>query len=67
MAALQTPPDLPSDLIKILGNDGIERRGNPLITVYANVVCPSTGEIWYTFGGYPAASKGNWQRLPWPW
>jgi hypothetical protein len=59
-------PNLPADLIKILADDEIERRVSPLITVYANVVCPSTGEIWYTFGGYPAASKGNWQRLPWP-
>jgi hypothetical protein len=61
------PPNLPADLIQILADDEIERRVSPLITVYANVVCPSTGEIWYTFGGYPAASKGNWQRLPWPW
>jgi hypothetical protein len=67
MAALQMPPDLPSDLIKILADDEIERRGNPLFTVYANVVCPSTGELWYTLGGDPAASQGNWQRLAWPW
>jgi hypothetical protein len=60
-------PNLPYDLIEILADDEIERRGSPLITVYANVACPSTGEIWYTFGGYPAASQGNWQRLPWPW
>jgi hypothetical protein len=63
----QTPPNLPADLIRILADDKIERRDGRLVTVYANVACPSTGEIWYTFGGYPAASQGNWQRLEWPW
>ena len=24
-------------------------------------------EVWYTFGGYPAASAGAWQRVEWPW
>jgi len=23
--------------------------------------------IWYTFGGYPAASAGAWRQLKWPW
>jgi hypothetical protein len=62
-----TPPNLPADLIRILADDGIERRINKLVTVYSNVACPGTGEIWYTFGGYPSASHGNWQRLEWPW
>ena len=61
------PANLPVDLIQILANDEIERRDNNVVTVYSNVACPSTGEIWYTFGGYPAASKGNWQKLEWPW
>ncbi len=65
--ACSAPPSLPADLIRILADDGVERRGNKLYTVYSNVACPSTGEIWYTFGGYPSASKGNWQRLAWPW
>jgi hypothetical protein len=67
LVASSTPPNLPTDLIRILADDQIERRVNKLITAYSNVACPSTGEIWYTFGGYPAASKGNWQRLEWPW
>jgi hypothetical protein len=67
LSASQTDPDLPADLIRILADDKIERRNTQLLTVYANVACPGTGEIWYTFGGYPAASKGNWQRLDWPW
>jgi len=60
-------PSLPSDLIRILADDEIERRNEELVTAYANVACPASGEIWYTFGGYPAASAGNWQRLEWPW
>ena len=63
----QQPPKLPTDLIRILADDQIERRVNKLFTVYSNVACPHTGEIWYTFGGYPAASQGYWQRLEWPW
>jgi hypothetical protein len=65
--ASSTSPNLPADLIQILADDKIERRVNKLITVYSNVACPGTGEIWYTFGGYPSASNGNWQRLAWPW
>ena len=65
--ASPTPANLPDDLIRILADDKIERRINKLFTVYSSVACPSTGEIWYTFGGYPSASNGNWQRLVWPW
>jgi hypothetical protein len=67
LSASQTPPNLPGDLIQILADDAIERRDGRLITVYSNVACPSSGEIWYTFGGYPAASRGNWRKLEWPW
>ena len=67
LSASRTPPNLPADLIQILADDAIERRDKKVITVYSNVACPSTGEIWYTFGGYPAASRGNWQKLEWPW
>ena len=58
---------LPVALIQILADDEIERRDQTFATAYSNVACPHTGEIWYTFGGYPAASHGNWQRLVWPW
>jgi hypothetical protein len=67
LSSSHTPANLPADLIQILADDEIERREKDIITVYSNVACPNTGEIWYTFGGYPAASKGNWQRLDWPW
>lgn len=67
LSASPTSPNLPADLIRILADDEIERRGKDVVTVYANVACPSTGEIWYTFGGHPAASKGNWQRVVSPW
>jgi hypothetical protein len=55
------------ELIGMLADDGIERRSGDIVTAYSNVACPGAKEIWYTFGGYPAASKGNWQRLDWPW
>jgi hypothetical protein len=67
LSTSQTPANLPADLIRILADDKIERRESRLVTAYANVACPTLCEIWYTFGGYPAASKGNWQRLEWPW
>lgn len=67
LSTSHTTPNLPEALIRILADDKIERRDRPLVTAYSNVACPSSGEIWYTFGGYPAASKGNWQRLEWPW
>jgi hypothetical protein len=67
LSVSRTPPTLPADLIHILADDAIERRDNRLTTAYANVACPSSGEMWYTFGGYPAASRGNWQQLAWPW
>ncbi len=67
LSAAPARPDLPVDLIRILADDEIERRSDELVTVYANVACPAGGELWYTFGGYPAASTGNWRRLEWPW
>ncbi len=67
LSSSPTSPDLPIDLIHILADDEVERRGKQIVTVYSNVACPTTGEIWYTFGGYPAASQGNWQKLEWPW
>ncbi len=70
LSTSQTSPNLPDDLIRILADDKIERRESPdkqVVTAYSNIACPSTGEIWYTFGGFPAASQGNWQRLEWPW
>jgi hypothetical protein len=59
--------DTPWDLICILADPGVEVRGEDYGTVYANVACPSLREIWYTFGGYPAASAGTWQQVVWPW
>ena len=67
LSASQTPINLPADLIQTLADDAIERRDGQVITVYSNVACPSTGEIWHTFGGSPAASGGNWKKLAWPW
>ena len=54
-------------LRKILADDGVEARAGDSVTVYANVACPAMGELWYTWGGHPAASAGRWERLEWPW
>jgi hypothetical protein len=62
-----SPVGLPDDLVAILADDGVERRRERFATGYANVACPATGELWFTFGGYPAASQGAWGRLAWPW
>jgi hypothetical protein len=62
-----TTADLPWDLVRILADAGVEVRGQDYGTVYANVACPSQHTVWYTFGGYPAASAGAWRRIEWPW
>jgi hypothetical protein len=59
--------DLPADLIEVLADDHVERRAQDFATVYANVGCPATGELWFTFGGHPAASRGEWLPIAWPW
>jgi hypothetical protein len=61
------PFDLPWDLVRILADEGVEVRGEDYGTVYANVACPGRGIVWYTFGGYPAASAGAWRRVEWSW
>ena len=60
-------PDITTDLIRILADPGVEQRSEGYGTVYANIACPSERLIWYTFGGYPAASRGDWHQLDWPW
>jgi hypothetical protein len=54
-------------LRRVLGDAAVEQRGEVTGTVYSAIACPSSGELWYTFGGYPAASHGRWGRIPWPW
>jgi hypothetical protein len=53
----------PEDLIRILADDGIERREDDFATVYSVVVCPGLRALWTTLGGFPAASHGNWQAI----
>jgi hypothetical protein len=60
-------PSLPGDLVAILAADGVERRGRDFATVYSTVCCPGTGELWFTFGGVPSASRGRWLPVAWPW
>jgi len=58
---------LPKDIINILADDLVEQRDSHYITVESAVACPTEKQIWYTLGGYPAASSGNWSRIEWPW
>jgi len=57
----------PRDLMTILADDKVEQRNGKYVTVEAAVACPAQKSIWYTLGGYPAASCGNWTRIEWPW
>ena len=59
--------EFPGDLVRILADDGVERRSPDFETTSANVACPGNREIWYTFGGTPAASAGDWQPVKWSW
>jgi hypothetical protein len=65
--ARQPEISLPQDLVRILADDGVERRGPRLTTVYSTVACPGAAQLWFTFGAFPAASRGDWQPVPWPW
>ena len=58
---------LPQDLVAILADSGVERRGPRVTTVYSTVACSGTGELWFSFGACPGASRGDWQPVPWPW
>jgi hypothetical protein len=58
---------LPNELIAILADDEVERRGPDFSTVYATVACPADGSLWFTFGAFPAASRGDWKQVGWPW
>jgi hypothetical protein len=60
-------PRLPGDLIAMVADERVERRGQTFATAYSVVACPALGELWFTFGGVPAASRGNWRPIAWPW
>lgn len=47
----------------VLADRGVEKCQSDYGTVYSNLYCPDNGKLWYTFGGYPAASCGRWETL----
>jgi hypothetical protein len=59
--------NIPDDFIGILSNPEVEQSKEVSGTVYANVCCPEKEEIWYACGEFPAASKGKWIKINWPW
>lgn len=65
LANLSKSPEV-RDLIAILANPQVEQHREDYGTVYANLYNPTRKAIWFTFGGYPAASQGQWQQIPWP-
>lgn len=70
LKALYTQPDkvsLPVDLIAILADGKVEAQEDNFGTVYANIACPGIKQVWYRLGGFPTASKGNWQAIDLPW
>lgn len=54
----------PKDLIAVLADPNVEQHRENYGTVYANLYNPMSHELWFTFGGFPAASHGNWQPVP---
>ncbi len=54
------------DLIAILADPNVEQHRENYGTVYANLYNSLSRQLWFTFGGYPAASHGNWQPVPGP-
>ena len=55
------------DLINVLSNPNVEQDKGLSGTVYANVACPATGELYYACNGFPAASKSQWELINWNW
>ena len=52
------------DLISVLSDASIEQDNGLYGTVYANIACPATDELYYACDGFPAASGSRWQRIP---
>jgi len=62
----QKEQNRPDDLIDILADPHIEQHQDGYGTVYATLCNPTEHQLWFTFGGYPAASQGSWQKISWP-
>lgn len=65
----EAPPEsFPHDLIETLADSAVEMASpSGLTTIYSAVACPGRREIWFGSGAAPAASRGTWRRVPWPW
>ncbi len=59
--------DPPRDLVEALADPLVEMRTPVnLATIYSAACNPRTGELRFASGDCPAASKGRWRRIPWP-
>ncbi len=55
------------DYKSILADPKVEQHKNLEGTVYSNIACPGKNIIWFAHSNFPAASRGNWERLTWDW
>lgn len=61
-------PTPPGDLMGLLADREVEMwRPSDLTTIYSAVCAPGRGELWFSSGATPAASRGTWRRIAWPW
>ncbi len=58
---------IPDSYFKMLGNPGVEARGENEGTVYSCVVCPEKDLVFYSADPYPAASSGEWEKVIFNW
>ena len=67
--ALSALPESPKavDLIGVLADPAVEQHQPDYGTVYSNLACLNRREYWFTFGGFPAASRGRWEQITWPY
>lgn len=65
--AARSPRFTPDDLIAMLADPDVEQNREGRATVYSMVACPADGRMWWSYDATPAASRGSWSVLPWPW
>lgn len=63
----ESPRSAPDDLIAMLADRDVEQNREGRATVYSVVACPADGRMWWAYDATPAASRGSWNALPWPW
>ena len=60
-------PSCMRDFVGILSDPAIEGTGWFSGTIMSLVACPGRKLIWLSQGAYPAASRGKFRKVEWPW